>query len=423
MLFINLIISGQIALTGFFIYRVQRFLRTHRTWELCFMLTTLAFLTAVAIRSDGASGIRRWLPAVLVAFTSLLALEPELVNLWNRLAQSFNQNSLDRKTNALREIARAANALAATKTGALIAFERNDSLLKFGDTGIEINADIKKELLTTLFTKDTPTHDGGALIRKGRISHCSAVFPLSERRQIEEGLGTRHRAAIGLTEKTDAVCLVVSEEEGTISLAHDGELIYSVPPQQLEKKLRKLLSGAVRPRYYPLHYLKQFAPKLVQTNFIQFSKSPSQTIYDFVVVIFWLIVLCLWKSYGTLHRPDFGQTLTTFLYAPWQYVPLILFGLNLFTLLLNHTLTVNGVTNQVKREERFLFLTIVQRKFSLADLKAIILKREHSERNLWSLALLTRKQKTSLIDRSTSAKALADSAKKIRDILRIELVS
>ncbi len=419
---LSFLISTQIVLTGFFIYRVQCFLRTHRAWELSGILLLFSLLAAISTQSGSGAVVHRWLPIVLMIFIFLMALEPELVVLANKLIQNLNPNSLNRKRAALVEIAQAAQALAATKTGALIAFERNDSLLRFGATGIEINADIKKELLTTLFTKDTPTHDGGVLIRKGRATHCGAVFPLSERKQIENGLGTRHRAALGLTEKTDAVCLVVSEEEGTISLAKGGELFYSVPPRQLESNIKKLLAGTDHIHYYPAHYLRRFAPRLVQPNYVQFSKSPSQHVYDLTVIIFWLFTLLAWNQYAMLNLSNFKRPVELFFNAPWVYAPLILFGLSVGTLFLNRRLTVNGVANQVKQENRLLFIPLFQRKWSVENLKAVVLKHEHAVRDIWSLEFLNKKHKTIFIDRSTSQKALVDSAKKIRDALRIELI-
>ncbi|MBI4395439.1 MAG: DNA integrity scanning protein DisA nucleotide-binding domain protein [Candidatus Omnitrophica bacterium] len=415
--------AAQIVLTGFLIYRVQRFLRTHRTFELGFLFFIFALLLFATLRTDSPEYLKRWLPITLTAFVSLMALEPEIAGLINQLIQRFNPNSLNRQKNLLGEISRAAGALAATKTGALIAFERNESLLKFGDTGIEINSDVKKELLTTLFTKDTPTHDGGVLIRRGRATHCGAVFPLSERKQMENGLGTRHRAALGLSEKTDAVCLVVSEEEGTISIAKDGDLIYSVPLSQVEKTLRRLLSSRNQPRYYPVHYLRRFAPKLIQPNFVQFSKSSSQRIYELVVAFFWLGVLILWNSYHAIQIESPDQIVSTFLKTPWVFIPHVLFALNLIILLLSRKLIVNGTLNEVKQETRFLFLPLWRRKLLGKNLKAVILKNERAATNLWSLAFLNQKRKLIAIDRATSAKALGESAKKIRDVLRIELLS
>src|SRR3989338_8625664 len=360
----NLVISTQIVLAGFLIYRIERFLRIHQTWELGCLLSSLAFGIALISGNPAKINYHGWLQNGVFLFLSLMAFEPEGANLLNQIMNRFNPNSLCRKNTILGEIARAAGALAATKTGALIAFEQNESLLKFGDTGIEINADIKKELLTTLFTKDTPTHDGGVLIRKGQATHCGAVFPLSERKQIENGLGTRHRAALGLTEKTDAVCLVVSEEEGTISIAKEGELIYAVPPKELEGKIKKLLSGTSGPRYYPVHYIKRFSPKLTQSNFFQLSKSWHQTLYDLISAFFWLSVLFFCHQRGILPPDAFENPQAVLWKTPWLYAPAVLLAINVATLALRQTLTVDGETNRMIHELKLFFIPLFRRKFS-----------------------------------------------------------
>jgi len=419
----NLFIATQIVLVGLAIYRVESFLRRHRTWELAMVFLVFTGLMIVAMEFAPPPQLRRTLPIFLTAFCILMAIEPELSSLAMKLFESFNPNSLIRKPGALSEIVQAAGAMAATKTGALIAFERNDSLLKFGDTGIEINAEIKKELLTTLFTKDTPTHDGGLLIRKGRASHCGAVFPLSERRQIENGLGTRHRAALGLTEKTDAVCLVVSEEEGTISLAKRGELFYSVPQPQLERSLKKLLGGKNGPQFYPLHYIKHFSPKRAESHFLQFSKSIGERIYEFVVAVFWLFILFLWYSYGKLNLSDFQKPFELFLNQPLVSATAILLTINTALLLTHERITISAVASNMVRDYRFIFLSIFRKKYSRDHLKAVTLKREGSGMNLWSLGFARKKRKSMILDRSSAGRALADTAKKIRDVLKIELIS
>ncbi|OGW85476.1 MAG: hypothetical protein A3A81_03105 [Omnitrophica bacterium RIFCSPLOWO2_01_FULL_45_10b] len=422
MLLINFFMATKIVLAGFLIYRLERFLKTHRTWELCGLLFIFAGFNFSDLNGSLSLNLHRWLDFLLTLFIALMALEPEFIDLGRGLLQLGKPNNLNRKRSALGEIARAASALAATKTGALIAFERGDSLLQFGDTGIAINADIKKELLMTLFTKDTPTHDGGVLIRKGRVTHCGAVFPLSQQRQIGNGLGTRHRAALGLTEKTDAVCLIVSEEEGTISLAKKGELIYSVPPNQVEKKLRQLLAGGTRTHYYPLHYFRRFSTRLVQSNVLQFLKSPGEKIYELSVVLFWLSIVCLWNSYGAFKFSTIQTLIQDFYRVPWIYAPLILFGLNLSALFFSRTLVIDGLVNQVRQRNRFLFVPLFGRKISAEHLKAVILRREQPERELWFLGFLGKKQKIFFVDRASSAKALSEAAKKIRDVLKLELI-
>ena len=417
-------IAAKIVLTGFVIYRIQKFLRMHRSWELEFVLLIFSVLTLSSIGGHSEwPQFEKWLPVSIILFLLIIALEPELADLAHRVSQSLNLNSVNQQTKTIGEIAQAARALAATKTGALIAFERSDSLLKFGDSGIEINADIKKELLGTLFTKDTPTHDGGVLIRRGKATHCGAVFPLSERKQMENGLGTRHRAALGLTEKTDAVCLVVSEEEGTISIAKEGELIYAVPPKELEGKIKKLLSGTSGPRYYPVHYIKRFSPKLTQSNFFQLSKSWHQTLYDLISAFFWLSVLFFCHQRGILSPAAFENPQAVLWKTPWLYAPAVLLAINVATLALRQTLTVDGVTNRMIHELKLFFIPLFRRKFRREHLTAVLLKPEGKEGKLRSLQLLNKKRKSFLLDQATSTKSLFEDAKKIRDVLKIDLIS
>ena len=416
----NFMIAFKMTLTGFFVYRIQRFFRIHRTWELCILFLGSAF--AVAIGSNY-STYMAWLPDTVLILLLLLALEPEVSGFASKVVDHFNPNSLNKKNSAIYEIAQAANALGATKTGALIAFERRDSLLKFGGTGIEINADIKKELVTTLFTKDSPTHDGGVLIRGGRATHCGAVFPLTDRKQMENGLGTRHRAALGLTEKTDAVCLVVSEEVGTVSLAKNGELIYGIAPNELEMKMRKLIMHREGVRYYPLHYLKRYGTKLTKPNFAVFSKSITEKLYEASVTLFWFTMIFLFNAHHLFDDLTAPKFLSAFLNTPWVYAPIFLFAFNFFILISNQRLVIDGGQKQVKKENRFLFIPLPGRTWTLDHLRAVVVKRESSTRNLAALGLYTKKQKIIVLDRSTASKALLDQAKKIRDVLRLELIA
>jgi len=277
--------------------------------------------------------------------------------------------------------------------------------------------------LVTLFAKDTPTHDGGLLIRKGRATHCGAVFPLSGRKQIENGLGTRHRAAIGLTEKTDAVCLVVSEEEGTISLAKEGELLYAIPAKEVEGKMEKLLSGKNRARYYPFHYIKRLAPKLAQANYIRFSTSLGERIFELSAAVFWFAMILLSHRIGISPFAALGEPILTLLNAPWIYIPYASFALSMIALFSSRVIAANGALNQVKIENRLFFLPFYRRRFSAKDLESIRLKHERTSPDLWSLRLLTRNRKSLLIDRSTAGRKLTETAKKIRDVLRIELAT
>jgi len=125
----------------------------------------------------------------------------------------------------INELALAVQALASKKIGALIAIERSDSLLQWAETGIPLDSLFSYDLLLNIFIPGTPLHDGAVIIRGERIMAASCFLPLTSSHELSSELGTRHRAAVGLSEESDAVVIVVSEETGTISLAVDRQLI------------------------------------------------------------------------------------------------------------------------------------------------------------------------------------------------------
>ena len=142
----------------------------------------------------------------------------------------------------IEEIVKAASILSERKIGALIAIEMDASLDQYMVEGVRVDASISKELLVALFIpyKANPTHDGAVIIRNHRIDRAACFLPLSANDQIDKALGTRHRAAIGLSESTDAVIVVVSEETGAISIAHNEQLLRKLTPEALRDELHKL---------------------------------------------------------------------------------------------------------------------------------------------------------------------------------------
>jgi diadenylate cyclase len=128
-----------------------------------------------------------------------------------------------------------------TKTGALIIIERATGLNDYIETGIILDAAISEEFLTNVFVPGSPLHDGATIIRGNRVAAAACFLPLSDNPYISTSLGTRHRAAIGITEVSDAIALVVSEESGIISVARDGKLVRSLD----EKQLRETLSASL----------------------------------------------------------------------------------------------------------------------------------------------------------------------------------
>jgi len=143
------------------------------------------------------------------------------------------------------ELARAAAELSNTQTGALIAIERTVSLGEYERRAVTVDAKLSKDLIVTLFQKTGPLHDGGAIVRNGRVSSAGCFFPNTENPDLSRRHGTRHRAAIGLTELVDAVCLVVSEETGAISIAVAGQIRKCIDREDCRRQLEELL-GAVR---------------------------------------------------------------------------------------------------------------------------------------------------------------------------------
>ena len=181
-----------------------------------------------------------------MAFLAVIVFQPEL----RRSLMRLGQNPLLRVF--LREgasafvdrIVRSAATLSRNKVGAIIAVERDARLGGLIETGVELDSRLTSELLTTLFWPGSPLHDMGVVIRGGRIAAAGCEFPLARDAVMASNLGTRHRAAVGLSEETDAVVIVVSEETGTISLAEGGNLESPLTPDDLRRRLAELLRGA-----------------------------------------------------------------------------------------------------------------------------------------------------------------------------------
>ncbi len=143
------------------------------------------------------------------------------------------------------EVARACFALARKRHGALVLFERTQGLKNYAEGGVAIGAQATADLLMTIFYPGTPLHDGAAIVSEGQVAAAGCFLPLTTR-PLPLEYGTRHRAAAGITEATDAVCVVVSEERGQVSVAQGGELSLAEDEEALEARLRALLGGGER---------------------------------------------------------------------------------------------------------------------------------------------------------------------------------
>ncbi len=182
------------------------------------------------------------LPALLVVIP--VVLQPELRRVLERLGRAGGlvpwtgrEIATDRTVDA---IAVAAKGLSERRHGALIVLERETGLREYIDRGVTLDAAVTSELLMTIFYPNTALHDGAAIVRGDRVVAAACVLPLAEDIVVDSHLGTRHRAALGVTEQTDAIAVVVSEESGIISVAHNGRMVRHLDERRLKKILRVL---------------------------------------------------------------------------------------------------------------------------------------------------------------------------------------
>ena len=177
----------------------------------------------------------------LIAFVILF--QPELRHVLAQFGRTRYFRSFLRGDSygVLGEVVRAAETLGQKRQGALMVIERNTGLRNFVETGTRLDAKVTAELLVTLFSPGSPLHDGAVILREDSVVAASCILPLSSDLKLATALGTRHRAALGLSEEADAVVLVVSEETGALSLAYESKLYYGLAPEQVRRRLGELL--------------------------------------------------------------------------------------------------------------------------------------------------------------------------------------
>lgn len=179
-------------------------------------------------------------PGLLIAVA--IVFQPELRKIFLKIGQSdWLRIGKRSKHDHLESVLTAAEILSNQRRGMLAVFVRRNGLKDIAETGTRLNAELSSGLLVTIFGHDTPLHDGATIIQGGRIVAAGCFLPLSEQQDIRKTFGTRHRAALGLSEETDAVVLVVSEETGALSLAYDSRLYYDLSTAEITRQLEGLL--------------------------------------------------------------------------------------------------------------------------------------------------------------------------------------
>ncbi len=249
-----LIAAADIAIVAFIIYRVLLLLRGTGA---AYMLIGLLVVAGVYLAAHEARlSTLSWLLDHVISYMILIVIIVFQADIRRGLMRVGRHMFLFSEASSedagdLDEIVRACEVMAAKRTGALIVFEREADLSVIIERGVTMEAKVGKELLHNIFAPwpDNPLHDGAVVIKSSWIRQVGAVLPLSMRPDLDESLGTRHRAAVGITEETDAVAVVISEQRGQIGLCDRGRLHANLTPHQLGRQLHVLLGADAPTRW------------------------------------------------------------------------------------------------------------------------------------------------------------------------------
>lgn len=233
-----------IAITSLLIYWLFSLIRGTRAVRLVIGVSVLygVYAAALALELRLLTQILQT-GAVVGLFALVVVFQPELRRALDRIGRVGSLAWLFDGPNArtldltAATVSRAAGAIAVAGHGALIVVERETGLGEIAESGVPIGAELSSELLQTIFTPPSPLHDGAAILRGGRVLAAGAVLPLAETTVPDGRVGTRHRAAIGITEQSDALAIVVSEETGQIALVERGHVKRNLTPAQLERAI------------------------------------------------------------------------------------------------------------------------------------------------------------------------------------------
>ena len=246
---INITDIIEVIILAFLIYNVIKWVKNTRAWTLVKGLVVIVVFWVAAVFFE--LNVVLWIikNTINVGIIAIVIIfQPEFRKALEQLGQknlvksfiTFDDNK-DRNEkfsdHTLNEIVRATFELARTKTGALIVIEEESPLNDFESTGIYIDSLISSELLINIFEHNTPLHDGAVILRGNRITAATCYLPLSDNMQLSKDLGTRHRAGIGISEVSDSLTIIVSEETGKVSIAKGGKLIRNVDGDYLRAKL------------------------------------------------------------------------------------------------------------------------------------------------------------------------------------------
>ena len=244
---IRLVDLLEIAVVAYILYKLYQLMRGTIAVQIFLGLMALYLVQVIVTSMD-----MTMLPALfssiseVAVLTIIILFQPEI----RRLLLLIGQNPLVRRfvsssaqDEVMQEVVAATQEMSKQKIGALIAFERSTGLRSYIETGTRIQANVTRDLLITLFYGQNPLHDGAVIVNDRRIEAARCILPVSTSMKLSPQLGLRHRAAVGLTEQTDAFVVVVSEETGNISVSRDGALISNITTDELRTYLTNALTG------------------------------------------------------------------------------------------------------------------------------------------------------------------------------------
>lgn len=258
----------EIAILWFAFYMLLVFIKDTRALQVLkgIVILVIIFLLTKELQLETINWILTKLFTIsVIAF--LIIFQPELRRGLARIGQFgifYHQQQ------AIDEIVKAVFIMAKKKMGAIIAIEREIGLKPYIESGVKIDSHVSSELLNTIFAPNTPLHDGGVIIQGSIVSAAGCLFPLTQNPHVSSYFGTRHRAAMGLSEETDAIVVVVSEETGGISIASNGKLTHDID----EKEFSHVLSVMFRPRKSKRTFFYNFWVKIFPKIFNDNTSAP-----------------------------------------------------------------------------------------------------------------------------------------------------
>ena len=245
----------EILIIAFLVYYILAWMKTTRAWRLLKGLIIISVFLLLAYRWDMSTIM--WIARNVLGFAVtaiIVVLQPELRHALEELGQKsfltaipFSSEAFHRTTErfsekTINEIVKACVEMGKARTGALIVIEMKESLKEYERTGIEVDGVVTSQLLINIFEHNTPLHDGAVIIRGNRITYATCYLPLSDNLDLSKELGTRHRAGVGISEVTDSMTIIVSEETGKISIAYERRLERNLSADELKEKMRQLLN-------------------------------------------------------------------------------------------------------------------------------------------------------------------------------------